>query len=78
MKKPLSPTDIRYFKVRALKLERNARKRKKRKSDKRKKIIREYIRNKIFREMAKDITNYNQAINVFMPKNLRYLGIFMK
>lgn len=73
MKKPLSPTDIRYFKVRALKLERNARKRKKRKSDKRKKIIREYIRNKIFREMAKDITNYNQAINVFMPKNLRYL-----
>lgn len=69
----MSPAKKSFYKVRALKIERNARKRKKRKSIKNKKVIRDFLRNKIFREMAKGIKTYNQTINLFMPKNLRYL-----
>lgn len=78
MKKPLSPKEKKFVIVRALKLERNARKRNKYNLNRRKKALREYERNKSFREMAKNVTTYNQAVNIFMPKNLKYLISYEK
>ena len=78
MKKPLSPKEKKFVIVRALKLERNARKRNKHNLNRRKKALREYERNKSFREMAKNVTTYNQAVNIFMPKNLKYLISYEK
>lgn len=78
MKKPLSHDKVKLLIVRAVKLERNARKRKDRRTAKRKRTIQEYIKNKNFREMAKNITTYNQVVNIFMPKNLKYLISYEK
>lgn len=73
MRKPPSNKVKRILKIRAKKLERMRRARiKKAKNVKRRWLIL-YQSNKPYREQAKEVRSYLDAINLFMPDNLRYL-----
>ena len=66
------------LKIRAQKIERLNRKRKNKKLSDRKFHTAEYLRNRRFREMAKDVKTYSDLVNLFMPKNLAYLLTYDK
>lgn len=73
MRKPPSGKEIRILKVRAAKLERMIRKHNNSKRQNKRRKTETFRRNKPFRELAKNVCNYSDVINLFMPKNLRYL-----
>lgn len=73
MRKPPNNRLKRILKVRALKLERLRYRSIKKRRRTRKTKLQQYRANKSYRDLAKGIKNYVEAINIFMPKNLKYI-----
>lgn len=78
MNKILTYKYKKFLKVKAAKIERMARKRNVKKNLGRINDIKEYIRNRHYRDMAKGIKSYDDVLNLFLPKNLRYLAFYPK
>lgn len=73
MQKPPTYEEILHLKNRARKIERNKKKHNRRKAYFKRITHIEYRINKKYRDLAKYIKTYDDALNVFLPKNLKYL-----